>query len=71
MLVSQSERTQFMNKVAVTEKFFDLVSKALTLPLQRRSTRPTMASKLKRLDSKRNRASLKKMRKQTGESFDL
>jgi ribosome-associated protein len=70
ILVSQSERTQLMNKVAVMEKFYDLISKALTLPLKRRSTRPTLVSKLKRLDSKRNRSSLKKMRKQTGESFN-
>ena len=29
MLVSQSERTQLMNKIIVIEKFYDLVSKAL------------------------------------------
>lgn len=70
ILVSQSERTQLMNKNAVIEKFFDLVSKALTVPLKRRSTRPTLTSKLKRLESKRNRSELKKQRKQTGESFN-
>jgi ribosome-associated protein len=71
ILVSQSERTQLMNKVDVTEKFYDLVSKALTLPLKRSSTRPTLTSKLKRLDSKRIRGSLKKLRNQSKESFDL
>jgi ribosome-associated protein len=70
ILVSQSERTQLMNKLAVTEKFYDLVSKALTLPVKRRSTRPTLTSKLKRLDSKRNRGNIKQMRRQTGKSFD-
>ena len=70
ILVSQSERTQLMNKNAVIEKFFDLVSKALTVPLKRRSTRPTLTSKLKRLESKRNRSELKKQRKQSGESFN-
>jgi ribosome-associated protein len=70
ILVSQSERTQLMNKNAVIEKFFDLVSKALTVPLKRRSTRPTLTSKLKRLESKRNRSELKKQRKQTGETFN-
>ena len=70
ILVSQSERTQLSNKIAVTLKFYDLVSKALTLPVKRRSTRPTLTSKLKRLDSKRNRSDLKKQRKQTGDSFN-
>ena len=30
ILVSQSERTQLSNKIAVTLKFYDLVSKAIT-----------------------------------------
>lgn len=70
ILVSQSERTQLNNKIAVIKKFYDLVSKALTVPLKRRSTRPTTTSKLKRLDTKRNRSELKRQRKQTGESFN-
>ena len=70
ILVSQSERTQLLNKVVVTEKFYDLISKALTVPLKRRPSRPTLNSKLKRLDSKHNRGLIKKMRKQNGDSFD-
>ena len=70
LLVSQSERTQLMNKNSVVQKFYDLVSKALSIPLKRRSTRPTQTSKLKRLESKRNRSELKKQRKQTGDSFN-
>ena len=71
ILISQSERTQLMNKEDVTEKFYSLVSKALTVQKKRRSTRPTLTSKLKRLDSKRNRGNLKKMRKQSGDSLDV
>jgi ribosome-associated protein len=71
ILVSQAERTQLLNKEAVTEKFYDLVSKALTIQKKRTATRPTTSSKLKRLDSKQNRSHIKKLRKQTGESFDL
>jgi ribosome-associated protein len=71
ILVSQSERTQLMNKNAVTEKFYDLVSKALTIPLKRKPTRPTLTSKLKRLDSKKNRGYIKKMRNKSNESADL
>jgi ribosome-associated protein len=70
ILVSQSERTQLMNRIAVTQKFYNIVSKALTIPLKRRSTRPTLKSKLKRLESKRSRSELKKLRKQSGDSFN-
>ena len=70
LIVSQSERTQLLNKKAVTEKFYDLVSKALTLPLKRRSTRPTLTSKIKRLETKRNRGVVKKLRKDSGGSTD-
>jgi len=70
ILSSQSERTQLMNKFAVTEKFYFIVSKALTLPPKRKSTRPTAASRIKRRDSKRIRGNLKKMRKVKGEQED-
>jgi ribosome-associated protein len=65
ILVSQSERTQLLNKKAVTGKFYDLISKALTLSAKRKSTGPTLTSKIKRLDGKRNRGIIKKLRKQT------
>jgi len=71
ILVSQSERTQLMNKTVVTGKFYELVSKSLTIPLKRRSSKPTLTSKLKRLDTKRNRGYMKKLRKQSGESFNM
>lgn len=68
ILVAQSERTQLMNKVAVTDKFYDLVSKALTVQKKRRSTRPTLSSNIKRLESKRSRGNIKKLRKDSGSS---
>jgi ribosome-associated protein len=68
ILVSQSERTQLLNRIVVTEKFYILVSKSLTLQKKRRSTRPTLSSKIKRLEGKRNRGQIKKLRKQTGDS---
>lgn len=68
ILVSQSERTQLMNKVLVTEKFYDLISKALTLQKKRKSSRPTLSSRIKRLEGKRNRGIIKKLRKDSGET---
>jgi ribosome-associated protein len=67
ILVSQSERTQLMNKEVVIDKFYDLVSKALTIQKKRRSTRPTLSSKIKRLEGKRSRGKIKKLRKDSGE----
>lgn len=70
IMVSQSERTQLMNKTVVTEKFYNLVSIALTVQKQRRPTRPTLSSKIKRLDLKHSRAVIKKFRKDSGEEVD-
>jgi len=70
ILVSQSERRQLLNKKLVTEKFYFLVSEALTIPLKRRSTRPTLTSKFKRLDEKKNRGNIKKLRKDSGGSIE-
>jgi ribosome-associated protein len=70
LLVSQSERTQLMNKKSVTEKFYKLVSKALTIPVKRRATQPTKTSKFKRLEEKRSRSVIKKLRKDSGDSSE-
>jgi ribosome-associated protein len=67
ILIAQSERTQLMNKKIVTEKFYYLVSKALTSPPKRRSTRPTTASKIKRLERKKKHGYIKKLRNQAEE----
>lgn len=70
IMVSQSERTQLMNKTVVTEKFYNLVSIALTVQKHRRPTRPTLSSKIKRLDLKHSRAIIKKFRNDSGQAFD-
>jgi ribosome-associated protein len=62
VLVSQQERTQLKNKILVSEKFFELIAKSLTVPLKRKPTRPTLNSKIRRLDSKRMRSNVKKLR---------
>ena len=70
ILVSQSERTQLMNKTAVTEKFYDLLSKALTKPKKRTATKPSFSSKIKRLEEKKNRGMVKKLRKGSTDLHD-
>jgi len=66
VIVSQSERTQLNNKKVVTEKFFEVISKALTIQKKRRATRATITSRLKRLEKKKIRGVIKKNRKDTG-----
>jgi len=70
LIVSQTERSQLLNKQAAIEKFYLLISKALTIPKSRKATRPTFTSKLKRLEEKKNRGSVKKLRKDTGLNSD-
>jgi ribosome-associated protein len=70
ILVSQSERTQQMNKIEVTKKFCDLIARALTKQKKRRATRPTFSSKIKRLENKHYRGIIKKLRKGSGDTAD-
>jgi len=61
-LVSSGSRSQAQNKDEVTERFAALVAQALVVPKPRRRTRPTRASKEKRLQGKRQRGEIKRQR---------
>lgn len=61
-LSHETERTQFKNKELVTDKFIDLISKALTPRKNRKSTKPTAASIKKRLENKKRVSEKKKLR---------
>ena len=63
VLTSSAERTQWRNREKVTQKFFELIEKALTPPKKRIKTRPTKASKLKRLENKKKQGQKKQLRK--------
>ena len=62
VLFSQSTRSQEMNRQAARERLVELVRRALHRPKPRKPTRPTYASKLKRLESKSKRAGVKSLR---------
>ncbi len=64
VLVSQSERSQLQNKEKVTEKFYLLVTRALTPRKKRKPTKPSKASKEERLEAKRQQSEKKVRRKQ-------
>ena len=59
---SRRYRTQGQNRKDATEKFVELVRTAAQKPKTRRRTRPTLASKKRRLENKRRVAQIKSMR---------
>lgn len=70
LLVSQDGRSQAENKNLVTEKFYDLIAKALTIPVKRIPTKPSYSSRLKRLDEKKIRSDVKRQRRTGKEPFE-
>lgn len=63
LLMSSSEqRSQHQNRESVTARFAELVAQALVIPKKRIRTRPSRASKEARLDDKKKRSAVKKMR---------
>ena len=63
IITSDSERTQLGNKKKAIEIFFDLLEKALRKPKKRIKTKPTKASKEKRLKKKKIQSDKKQLRK--------
>jgi ribosome-associated protein len=62
IITAQDHRSQVKNKELAIDKFFHLLSMALKQPKKRLATRPSKASKIKRLESKRMHAQKKKLR---------
>lgn len=63
ILVSQSERSQLANKKKVTERFYKLLHKALVPVKKRKPTRPTLASRERRIESKKLQSRKKALRR--------
>ncbi len=64
LLVSQSERSQLMNRRKAEEKLFRLLAKILTPVAERKPTFPTQSSRVKRIEKKKKRSALKRSRKE-------
>jgi ribosome-associated protein len=62
-LANQTERSQFRNRELVTARFQSLLAAALRVPKKRRPTKPTAASREKRIESKKQRGQIKQLRK--------
>ncbi len=63
LVKSQTERSQLGNKLEVIRKMNQLVTIALTKQKNRRPTKPTAASKEKRIESKKRNTFTKDLRK--------
>ena len=63
VIKAQQHRSQEQNKAAALERLAELVRRALVVPKVRRATRPTRASKLKRLEDKKKHSRLKQRRR--------
>jgi ribosome-associated protein len=63
-------RSQRANRRDAMDRFIELIRSAARKPRPRKKTRPTAASKERRLDSKRRRATTKRLRRPLDASAD-
>jgi ribosome-associated protein len=61
--VAQDERSQWRNRELAIERVVDALRAALRVERRRRPTKPTKASKRRRLEDKRRRAQTKQLRR--------
>ncbi len=64
--VAQDERSQLRNKELAVERLTDVLREALRVPRKRRPTKPTAASKERRLEEKKRRSETKRLRRPLG-----
>ncbi|MGN6639132.1 MAG: alternative ribosome rescue aminoacyl-tRNA hydrolase ArfB [Mucilaginibacter sp.] len=62
-VMSEEERSQYLNKEKAVEKLHTILIKALHKPKARKATKPTKAMKAARLESKRKQSAKKESRK--------
>ena len=61
--VAQDERSQWRNRELATERLVESLRQALKVERRRRPTKPTKASRERRLESKRRRSDTKRLRR--------
>ena len=62
-VTAAERRSQRRNRAAARERLGEILRAALTPPVPRRATKPTRASKLRRLDAKKRRSEVKARRR--------
>ncbi len=63
IIEARQYRSQERNRQAALERLVHLIQQAAVPPKPRRKTQPTQASKLRRLDAKRKRSQVKRLRR--------
>ena len=67
VLTAHRHRTRERNRADALERLVELIRKAAVPPVPRRPTRPTVASKRRRLEAKKRRGRNKQLRRQIEE----
>jgi ribosome-associated protein len=62
VITAQRHRTQERNRADARERLVEMIREAATPPVPRRPTKPTRASRRQRLESKKRRSGLKRLR---------
>jgi ribosome-associated protein len=71
VIKSQQHRSLEMNRAEAIARLNALVAAAAHVPKKRKATRPTIASRMKRLEVKRQRARVKALRRKSGSDADF
>jgi ribosome-associated protein len=69
VLVAQNHRTQERNRAEAMDRLVAMIQEAAVPPVPRRATKPTRASKMERLETKKRRSGVKNLRR-SKPSFD-
>jgi ribosome-associated protein len=65
--IAQDERSQLRNKELATERVIESLREALRVPRRRVPTKPSAASRERRLEQKKRRSQVKRLRRSAGE----
>ncbi|HXW41778.1 MAG TPA: alternative ribosome rescue aminoacyl-tRNA hydrolase ArfB [Xanthobacteraceae bacterium] len=63
VITAQRHRTQARNRADALDRLIGLIRAAAVAPVRRRPTRPTAASRERRIESKKRRAGVKRLRR--------
>ena len=63
VITAQSHRTQERNRADALDRLIELIRQAGVRPVPRRATKPTKASRRRRLESKKRRGGIKALRR--------
>jgi ribosome-associated protein len=69
VIIAQSHRTQGRNRDDALDRLLELIRRAAVAPIKRRPTRPTRASRERRIEGKKRHARTKRLR-QSRPSFE-